>query len=215
MYEDSSFASRTLETLILLHTIAMNDTGNDVIGKFRNDSTWAYNPMYPILHTPPEHLRPGLMHLCDWINNCLPEVKNMPPSLQEEFAMSLTSNRPYMDGNKRTSRLLTNVMLHRLNLPVIEWDFNDFHLRQDYQLALAKASMKGDLPACIELHKQVPGYPKFTKGTKNEYYKLSTKRLDLHCFRGERHRNCTLVLFTWLYENTYILALSILIEFVF
>ena len=75
---ESVLPHMTVEKLILLHGIAMNDTDNNyVIGKVRNRTTWAYNPIFPILHSPPEHVHGLLMNLCDWINYWWPRVMKM------------------------------------------------------------------------------------------------------------------------------------------
>ena len=77
---------------------------------------------------------------------------------------------PYMDGNKRTSRLLANTVLHRLNMSIIEWDFTEEELRNKYQLRFGRALMSGNLASCLDLHKGLSGYPKFTESSESEYY---------------------------------------------
>ena len=63
----------------------------------------------------------------------------------------------YMDGNKRTAWLMANIILHRVNLSVVERDFSDHELRSQYQRGVGCALMSGNLASCLDLHKRVPG----------------------------------------------------------
>lgn len=172
---EPAFPYITVDKLILLHEIAMDGTDNDyVIGEVRNSTTWAYNPIFPILHSPPEHLHPLLSNLCYWINHWLPRVTNMSSSRKKEFALSLIPRivmiHPYMDGNKRTSRLLANILLHRLNMSIVEWNFSNHELRTQYQRRFGLALVSGNLGSGLELHTKVPGFPKFTEAAQGQYY---------------------------------------------
>src|SRR5436190_13150746 len=78
-----------------------------------------------------------LSNLCDWINHWLPRVANMSSSSKKEFVLSIIPRivviHPYMDGNKRTSRLLPSIILYRLDMSIVEWNFSDHNLRTQYQ----------------------------------------------------------------------------------
>ena len=65
----------TVDKLILLHGIAMNGTGNEYAIRLRNSTIWAYDPVFPMPHSPPEYLHPLLSNLCDWITGG-PEMEN-------------------------------------------------------------------------------------------------------------------------------------------
>ena len=55
-----------------------------------------------------------------WVNGWWTRIAEMPLIERRQFALSLIPriviNHPFKDGNKRTSRLLTNVLSHKMNL---------------------------------------------------------------------------------------------------
>jgi fido (protein-threonine AMPylation protein) len=165
----------TTSKLIQLHEMAMRNSENDdIIGKIRNRTVWAYNHFHPIVHAPPEHLEDLLTSLCSWVNNWWPSVANMSSTKRREFALSLIPRivilHPFMDGNKRASRLLANAVLYRMDLPTFEWDFEDIELRSSYQLDFANLLMSGNLPGCVALHQRVRKYELFKQSVRNKTY---------------------------------------------
>ena len=134
----------------------MKGTENDyIIGKIRNDTTWTYNPTFPLLHTPPEHVQPLLEVLCEWFNSWWKTIPTMSTSEVTEFALSIIPRivliHPYMDGNKRTSRFLVNVILHHRNLSIFKWNFKDMQLMKKYRHSFGRTLMRGDLASCVDL----------------------------------------------------------------
>lgn len=115
----------TVQKLIFLHSVIMKGTENDyIIGKIRNDTTWAYNPTFLLFYALPEHVRPLLEVLCEWFNRWWKTILIMSTSEVTEFALSIIPRivliHPYMDGNKRTSRFFVNVILHHRNLSIFK-----------------------------------------------------------------------------------------------
>jgi len=175
----TSMEPLTVEKLIFLHSLTMKGTENDyIIGKIRNDTTWAYNPTFPLLHAPPEHVQPLLEVLCEWFNSWWKVTPTMSTSEVTEFALSMIPRivliHPYMDGNKRTSRFLANIILHHRNLSIFKWDFNDMQLRTEYQHSFGRALMRGDLASCVDLHMRKPGFVDFKRedGTEDKFYEM-------------------------------------------
>ena len=52
----------------------------------------------------------------------------------------------------------------------MEWDFSDMTLRKQYQENFGRALMSGNLASCVDLHKEVPGYPKPIEPFESQYY---------------------------------------------
>lgn len=98
----------------------------------------------------------------------------MPPKKRKEFALSLIPRlvmiHPSTDGNKRTSRLLTNVVLNEMDLTNFEWDFSNIKLRKLYQIHFAELLISGDLSGCIKLHQRVGDYNPFKGSFKDRIY---------------------------------------------
>jgi fido (protein-threonine AMPylation protein) len=164
----------TIAKLIHLHEIAMKQTENrDVVGKIRTKVS-AYNNLHPIIYAPPEHVEVLLNSFCSWFNKWWKWIVKMPPKKRKEFALSLIPRlvmiHPFMDGNKRTSRLLTNVVLNHMNLTTFEWEFSDIELRTVYQRYFSQLLMGGDLSACIMLHQRMENYDAFKESFKDRMY---------------------------------------------
>lgn len=75
-----------------------------------------------------------------------------------------------MDGNKSTSRLLENIILYRLNVSIVKWDFSNHILRTQYQRRFGFALVSGNLGSGLEFHRRVPGFPRFIEATQGQYY---------------------------------------------
>jgi hypothetical protein len=70
--------------------------------------------------------------------------------LIDDFCRSLipklVSVHSFLNGNKRTARLLFNIVSIRLNRTAYFWDFTDEGKRLNYQLNFTKSILLGDLP---------------------------------------------------------------------
>jgi Fic family protein len=171
----------TISKLNRIHELATNDfENNDIVGRIRNKTTFAYNPFHPVTHAPPEHVRLLLQGFCGRFNRWFPLVEKMSIVKRKEFALSLIPRivtiQPFMDGNKRTSRCLTNIVLRKMNLTTFEWDFSNRVLRQTCQRIFADMLMTGNLPGCVALRQRVSKFKPFKQSFLNQFYVNS-----LHC----------------------------------
>ena len=144
----------SVDMLKLLHIFAMKDDNDKDpecnVGYFRNKSHWAYSP-WPIVYAPPEQVNPLMTQFCGWFNSWWIHVENLSAREFREFSLSMIPRivmvHPYMDGNKRTARLFTNVLLNGRLGYFYDWNYKNIKKREKYQQKFARGSLTGDFPS--------------------------------------------------------------------
>lgn len=94
------------QTIRDIHAILLKNIDNKIAGKYRTKQVYVGD------YLPPEHFKlPTLVQeLVDWIND--PQPKNLSPILYSGIAhYQLVAIHPFGDGNGRTTRLLTTLIL--------------------------------------------------------------------------------------------------------
>lgn len=94
------------QTIKDIHKILLKDIDNKITGQYRTKRVYVGD------YLPPEHFKvPTLVQeLVVWIND--PEPKNLSPILYAGIVhYQLVANHPFEDGNGRTTRLLTTLIL--------------------------------------------------------------------------------------------------------
>lgn len=94
------------QTVKDIHTMLLKDIDNKIAGQYRIKQVYVGD------YLPPEHFKvPSLVQeLVAWIND--PQPKNLSPILYAGIAhYQLVAIHPFEDGNGRTTRLLTTLML--------------------------------------------------------------------------------------------------------
>ena len=151
----------TIDKLKSLHAIAMFNNSDkehkQSSGHFRRNDVWAYSP-WPVVYAPPEQIVPLMNEFCDWFNSWWMHVGNLSSIEFERFTLSLIPRivvvHPYKDGNKRTARLLANVLLYGRVGYVFNWDYTDEAKRKNYQIGFGEASMTGDFSLIMNMHRK-------------------------------------------------------------
>jgi hypothetical protein len=128
--------------------------GSDV-SSFRRNYAWNYH--FPTIYAPPDQLPQliGIFHswVIDWVISLKQEESHV-----EEFALSaiMTSIHVHVfqDGNKRTSRLLCNIILLKFNIPAFEWAFDTRDDRERYSKAVGKALHRNAYAEGVQLYRK-------------------------------------------------------------
>jgi fido (protein-threonine AMPylation protein) len=110
-----------LQLILEYHGIAMKHHP-DFAGKIRNTEVYIKgNPYFKI--TPPEKIREELEDLFEKYNEF---IKRKKPSLKEILAFAVYFHNefqhihPFVDGNSRTTRLITFHLLQSLDIPILD-----------------------------------------------------------------------------------------------
>ncbi|SMB79967.1 Fic/DOC family protein [Desulfonispora thiosulfatigenes DSM 11270] len=133
------------ETVIKnLHYIILKSINNENAGVYRNVNVLISGSE----HRPPENflVEEQMRELIYWYNEN--KVKLHPIELAAMFHHKYTYIHPFIDGNGRSARLLTNLILMRNGYPVC---VIKIEARDEYMNALEKASVTGDYSDFIKV----------------------------------------------------------------
>lgn len=134
------------ESLLELNKLAISPEETSSL-RMMPASAGAWSAVYPHpLELP--YLVPKLFqHIQGWVHYFDSDPNT---ELMDDFCRSLipklVSVHPFLNGNKRTARLLFNIVSIRLNRTAYSWDFTDKGKRHDYQKDFTKSILLGDLP---------------------------------------------------------------------
>jgi len=133
------------ETVIKnLHYIILKSINNEGAGIYRNVNVLISGSK----HRPPEHflVEDQMRELVCWYNEN--KTKLHPVELAAVFHHKYTYIHPFIDGNGRSARLLTNLILMRSGYPICVVRMED---RDEYMNALEKASINNDYTDFIKI----------------------------------------------------------------
>lgn len=133
------------ETVIKnLHYIILKSINNENAGKYRNVNVLISGSK----HRPPEHflVEEQMRELICWYNGN--KEKLHPIELAAIFHHKFTYIHPFIDGNGRSARLLTNLILMRSGYPICVIKIED---RDEYMSALEKASVNNEYTDFIKI----------------------------------------------------------------
>lgn len=133
------------ETVIKnLHYIILKSINNENAGMYRSVNVLINDSK----HRPPEHflVEDQMRELISWYNEN--KTKLHPVELAAVFHHKYTYIHPFIDGNGRSGRLLTNLILMRSGYPICVVKMED---RDEYMNALKKASVNNDYTNFIEI----------------------------------------------------------------
>ena len=125
------------QTIKDIHTKLLKDINNEIAGQYRTRQVYVGD------YLPPEHAKvPTLVQeLVSWINN--PQPKDLSPILYVGIAhYQLVAIHPFEDGNGRTTRLLTTLMLIQNGYDMISFFAPESYYNRDrkaYYKALSSA----------------------------------------------------------------------------
>ncbi len=108
-----------------------------------------------IFETTPPHLVPGEIHqLLTWINQRLKHKDMHPLITTAAFVYEFLSIHPYQDGNGRLSRLLTTLLLLKLDYGFVQYvsfeNVIEAHKDEYYKFLMAGQKNRGTKSECID-----------------------------------------------------------------
>ncbi len=128
-----------------IHALVLRRSRPDDAGRYRRVQVFISGSR----HVPPEAVAvPGAMaDLLAWLGAAEPPAHH-PVAVAAEFHARLVAIHPFVDGNGRTTRLVSNLLLMRHGYPPATWAPED---RPEYYQALEAASLNRDWPPIVLL----------------------------------------------------------------
>lgn len=120
-----------------VHALVLRRSRPDDAGRYRAVQVFISGSR----HVPPDPVAvPGAMRdLLSWLR-AVEDARSEPVALAAEFHARLVTIHPFVDGNGRTARLASNLLLMRHGYPPASWAPED---RSEYYRALEAASLEG------------------------------------------------------------------------
>lgn len=123
----------TVEEILKMHKTVINGlVDGEKVGKFRPADVYVIDDLGGgkerlRFKAPPASQVPGLINdLLEWVKFAL-EAGTHPIIIAGIFHLEFVSIHPFTDGNGRVARLLTQLLLYRMN-----WDFRKIIVLEDY-----------------------------------------------------------------------------------
>lgn len=131
-----------------IHALVLRRSCPDDAGRYRTVQVFISGSR----HVPPDPVAvPGAMQdLLSW-PRAVEEARPLPVALAAEFHARLVTIHPFVDGNERTARLASNLLLMRDGYLPARWTPED---RPEYYRALEAASLEGRYDAITLLTAQ-------------------------------------------------------------
>lgn len=154
----------TIETILDIHASLLEGINSQIAGKIRNEPvvvgkyvTLRGKPKLEIKHNPPHHNRLEITQALSYLLSWLEEDKQTPSIIKTGlFHHQFVFFHPFSDGNGRTTRLLTALVLlkygYQINKYFVLDDFYDLD-REAYSDALSSAD-EGEQTAWLEYFTQ-------------------------------------------------------------
>lgn len=128
---DDKYKNLDLDTVLSMHKELLTGVNNDIAGKIRESKVVVGNPTETgeiiIKHDPPAHTRTEiemlLNELFDWVGGST-EVPILKAGIYHHQFVYV---HPFVDGNGRTARLSTALLLHQYNYKI-----NKYFIIDDY-----------------------------------------------------------------------------------
>jgi len=131
-----------------IHALVLRRSRPDDAGRYRNVQVFISGSR----HVPPDPVAvPGAMRDLLWWLCSAEEAGQNPVALSAEFHAQLVTIHPFVDGNGRTTRLVSNLLLMRHGYPPASWTPED---RTEYYRALESAALGGNAAAITLLTAQ-------------------------------------------------------------
>lgn len=140
-------------TILQFHEMSLHYSEKDQLhkGKYKRDSNTVilvengiqkgilFNPI------PPHFVQGEMIELIEWTRKAFEEKKYSPLLIIGNFIFEYLSIHPFKDGNGRTSRILTNLLLLKAGYEFIPYVSHEQIIEQnkaDYYVSLRKSSKK-------------------------------------------------------------------------
>jgi len=147
-------------SMLIINSIALEGTEP---AEFRHER--AYRPVWPILYPDPEELPIVVDELLHWISGWVIYIEDHPGSVNvEHFETAILGKvvgvRPVIAGNKRTGRLLAQMIAVKLNASTYVHDFVKRDMRRHtYSYDFARFCWLRDYRSLKRLHREVRARP--------------------------------------------------------
>ena len=141
-------APLTASAVRSIHALVLRRSRPDDAGRYRTVQVFISGSR----HVPPDPVAvSGAMHdLLSWLRSA-EGARPQPVAIAAEFHARLAAIHPFVDGNGRTTRLVSNLLLMRYRYPPASWTPED---RLQYYRALEVASFEGRYEAITLLTAQ-------------------------------------------------------------